>query len=261
MLMIRIAVSMLLLAQQTPSEHLAYGAPGQGPAERRLITREGYALLHDSTRKSALWVSYRLTSAYTAEAVPRRNQFAPDPDLPRGSRAELEDYKSVSSTWSRGHLCPADDMKRNSTVMRECFYLSNMVPQNQQMNGGIWSKLESRMQSYARTYGDVTIIVGPIYEKPLPGGRTAPKPVGPNRVHVPTWMYRIVVRKLPDGGWSVLAFELPNEKISPATEANLVNYLVSVRQIEKDTGLNFLNALPKSVQDRIETVKPKTLWP
>src|SRR5438034_1091564 len=84
------------------SEHLTYGQPGIDSVGRKLIVREGYALLHDEDKKDPLWVSYRLTKAYTNKAVQRKDQFAPDPLLEEGRRAELSDYKG--SSWSRGHM-------------------------------------------------------------------------------------------------------------------------------------------------------------
>jgi len=239
------------------SEHLSFGAPSVGATGKRLIVREGYALLHDDDSKTPVWVSYRLTREYAIRKVARSNDYRPDPDLPLGCRAELSDY--AGSGWSRGHFCPANDSGRSRKVMSECFYLSNMAPQDQTVNGGLWATIEDYAHQVARRFGDVTIITGPVYRRSLPDRSRKTVRIGLNQVAVPTWLYKIVVRREAGGRVRVLAFEVPNAPVRGGRAA-VPQYLVSVRRVERDTGLNFLNALPTAVQDRVERPRPRKLW-
>ena len=50
---------------------------------------------------------------------------------------------------------------------------------------------------------------------------------------------------------------MPNRKLR--TE-DLPNYLVSVREIEKQTGLHFFSTLSVTEQDKIESAKAPRLW-
>ena len=80
---------------------------------------------------------------------------------------------------------------------------------------------------------------------------------------VPTWLFKIAVRKLSDGKYEALAFEVPNTPIdikSSSLHATMKKRLTTIRKIEQDTGFNFLNALPQAEQDRIETAKAKDVW-
>jgi len=70
-------------------EHVKYGAPSLEPV---LLCRLGYALSHDADHKVPDWVAYHLTRDKVIGIYPRSNNFRPDPDLPRGERAELKDY-------------------------------------------------------------------------------------------------------------------------------------------------------------------------
>ncbi len=50
---------------------------------------------------------------------------------------------------------------------------------------------------------------------------------------------------------------MPNK---PPKTSEMPKYIVPIRDIEARTGLDFLSALDKEVQDTIETKKPAGLW-
>src|SRR5438132_560595 len=66
------------------------------------LCRAGYALAHDPTRKTPIWVAEHLTKQHANGTVKRKNVFRPDPDLPAGMRAEKEDYEAASKTYDQG---------------------------------------------------------------------------------------------------------------------------------------------------------------
>lgn len=244
------------------SPHLSMGRPGYGSAGNTLIARRGYACLHNDQRKTPLWVAYYITSKDLEKSIPRKDSFQADPDLLPGYCAELSDYKI--SGFDKGHMSPCEDMSRDKDTMAECFYLSNMVPQTPYNNQHFWNKLEEKMRGYVKKYGALYIITGPIYDKPLPtGSKPLVNSIGGNHVAVPTWLYKIVVRKLPNGHYKALAIEVPNLPIdikNNSLDYQIKHYFTSIRRIEKDTGFNFLNTLPKIEQDKIEATPAKTLW-
>lgn len=239
------------------------GCPGVNLPDNTLIARRGYACLHSAKYKTPLWVSYYITRQDLSKSVERSDKFRPDPDLVFGFRAELADYKS--SGFDRGHMAPNKDMSRNMPTQAESFYLSNIVPQNRPNNQRFWKELENRFRGYVFTYGSLFIISGPIYGKPLPSDcKGLPASVGKDHVGVPTWLFKIAVRKLPNGHYDAIAIEVPNAPIS----SKLADYsdcmacaLTSIDQIEADTGFDFLNALSKAEQKRIESKKAPELWP
>lgn len=55
----------------------------------------------------------------------------------------------------------------------------------------------------------------------------------------------------------VLAFIAPQTVTGHET---LAQFLTSVREVEKQTGLDFYPDLPRELQDRMETVKVERLW-
>src|SRR5207247_1380708 len=128
--------------------------------------RKGFVLLHDDTRKVPLWCAYKMIPAWLSDRPRLDNSaFKPDPDLPRGSRAELSDYRNAG--FDRGHMVPSDDMRRSDAIQAECFYLSNMVPQDSLLNERAWKKLEERVRGWIKESDETYICAGPVFGMPL----------------------------------------------------------------------------------------------
>lgn len=225
-------------------EYSKLGIPGK---DGEMLCRKGYLLSHSSENKTPIWVIEHLTGEKASGIVPRYNKFQPDPDLYEGERAELSDYKG--SNYDRGHMAPAADMKWDQQAMEECFYLSNMVPQvGKGMNQGIWARLEDHVRDWAIARGEVYIFTGPIYK----GGPT--KTIGENKVAIPTHLYKIIYDPYKA---EAIAFKMPNQKLNTA---DMPDYIVTIREVEIETSLDFLSNLDKQVQDVIETKKAPGLW-
>lgn len=226
-------------------EYAKLGIPGQ---EGELLCRKGYLLSHNAENKTPIWVIEHLTVEKAKGTIPRVNKFQSDPDLKEGDRAKLSDYKN--SGYDKGHMAPAADMRWDQRAMEECFYLSNMVPQvGKGMNQGIWKNLEEKVRDWATDRGSsLYIFTGPIYE----GG---PKEtIGKNNVAVPTHLYKIIYD--PHKA-EAIAFIMPNERLK---SEDMPKYIVTIREVETKTHLDFLSSLDKDVQDVIETKKEIGLW-
>lgn len=227
------------------AEYAALGVPGQ---QGDLLCRAGHLLAHHPEYKTPLWVIERLTKEKaTSKVVPRYNRFLADPDLPRGVRAELSDYRG--SGYDRGHMAPAADMKWDERAMGESFYLSNMVPQvGQGMNRGIWKDLEEYIRNWAIRRGELFVFTGPIYCGEIK------KTIGRNGVAVPSHLYKIVY---DPARREAIAFAMPNEELN---SQDMPWYIVTIRDIEAWTGLDFLSSLDPALQDAVETAKAGSLW-
>lgn len=228
------------------AEYAKFGVPGQ---DGDVLCRTGHLLAHDPIRKTPIWVAERLTAEKaTSTVVPREaGSFRIDPGLKKGRRAGLSDYRK--SGCDRGHMAPAADMHWDKQAMIDCFYLSNMVPQvGKGMNQGIWKDLEERVRTWAIDREELFIYTGPIYD----GG--VGKTIGKNKVAVPSRLYKIVY---DPNKQEAIAFIMPNKALE--TE-DLPLYIVTVRDVEGSTGLDFLSGLERKLQDSIETTRAEGLW-
>jgi endonuclease G len=217
------------------------------PAEKgELLCRKGFLLSHDSNFKTPLWVIEHLTEEKARGSLPRYNKFQADPDLKKGERAEHSDYRK--SGYDKGHMAPSANMRWDQQAMIECFFLSNIVPQvGKGMNQGIWKELEEKVRSWALQRGELFIFTGPVYK----GDN---KTIGKNKVAVPTHLYKIIY---DPNKVDAIAFVMPNQQLNTS---DLPFYIVTVREVEKMTGLNFLSNVDAQVQEIVETKKAKELW-
>jgi DNA/RNA endonuclease G, NUC1 len=211
----------------------------------QVIIHAGYTVSYNPEWHIPNWVSYELTRDETEGKLDRSDDFEVDPKV-KGVCPSNEDYKR--SGYDRGHMAPAADMKWNSTVMKECFYYSNMCPQKHSLNAGRWKTLEEKVRDWAQEDSAIVIVCGPIVDK---GYNT----IGNARVAVPQRFFKVILvpfLKKP----RAIGFIMKNEK----EELPLSSYVVSVDRVEKITGLNFFSALPDDVENSIESSNSTYGW-
>ena len=185
-----------LFPQKTPLNVASVSADWKPAA----LCSNHFAVLYSGLSKTPLVTFERLSRAQIDDArdEQRTEQFFPDPRLPRGARAELEDYRG--SGQDRGHLAPAGDQP-DAESMAQSFALSNMVPQDPTNNRKIWSKIEKDVRKFVRrAQGDVYVFSGPIFNEPR-------RTIGPNRVWVPSHLFKLVYDEASGRSW---AYILPN---------------------------------------------------
>jgi DNA/RNA endonuclease G (NUC1) len=146
------------------NDHLKFGAPRHAPGRNvTTLVRTTYVAEHNNDDKIADWVMFMTKEWVTGpEKRPDPDPFKPDPDLPAGSRSELNDYRNPG--YDRGHQCASADSKgRGKDPMVETFYLSNMTPQLGTLNRYGWADLEKRFRESARKRGTIWVVTGPAF--------------------------------------------------------------------------------------------------
>ena len=204
----------------------------------QVIHRTGYTLAYDAKTRTPQWVAWELTKKETQGTEERSNDFQPDPDV-KGAQVVTKDY--THSGYDRGHMAPAADMKWSKKAMKESFYMSNICPQDHNLNTSDWSELENKSRQWARRYGKVYIVCGPIYN----GKRN--EYIGDHRVKVPDAFFKVVLIN-EKKKQCAMGFYFENE----AGERKLQEYLVPVDRLEQLTGMDFFSALPDNLEDRLE---------
>ena len=208
----------------------------------QVIAHTGFTLSYDADFKTPQWVGWVLTAERANGSCPRYDKFQPDPAV-RGAKAYTKDY--TRSGYDRGHIAPAGDMKWNAQAMRESFYMSNICPQNQNLNRGDWKDLEELEREWAMCRGTLAIVAGPVYSS------ANPPRIGNNRVAVPDGFFKVILVQERRGP-KAYAFVFRNEAGSRPLRA----YQRTVDEVEALLGMDFFAPLPDDVENRIEAEKP-----
>jgi endonuclease G, mitochondrial len=145
--------------------------------------------------------------------------------------------------------------------MQSTFVYSNCAPQvGKGFNQAMWKYLEDQVREWAKEKGDVWIFTGVYFEPDDSNGvgDSNVTTIG-NGVGVPPHWYKVVYA--PNGPSpaddELIAFKFENKAY---TGKDFKAHEVTVRQIEDETGLDFLNKLSKAVQDKLETKKEVGSW-
>lgn len=215
--------------------------PASAPARQRLLCFDAFAVLYSGQSKTPVYVVEKLSRAQLLEAdgEQRSNKFYEEARLPSADRARLEDFKARIDEggdelrFDRGHMAPAADMP-TARAMAQSFSLSNMVPQAPANNRGPWAKsIEKATRKYVkRAAGDVYVFTGPVYAAPV-------RTLGPNRVWIPQYLYKLVYDPVANRAW---AHWIENRDGARAGKP------ISYEELVKRTGIAFLaNAKPDGI--------------
>lgn len=210
------------------------------------LERAGYILSYNPATRLPVWVAWHLTADHTDGAHSRNGlKFAEDEEVPE-PRATNMDY--VNSGYDRGHICPSGDNRWSREAQVQSFLYTNCCPQLHNLNTGDWRELEEKCRVWARQYGEIYIVSGPLlFNKKH-------KTIGKNRVVVPEAFYKVVL--CLQGTPKAIGFIYRNE----ANNKRMSSYVNTVDDVERLTGLDFFSALPDNVEQKVEATADLGDW-
>lgn len=213
----------------------------------QILHRKGYTTSYNSQTKTPNWVAWHLTKSHTYGSNQRSNEvFTEDSDV-KAPRATDTDY--YNSRYDRGHMCPAGDNKWDKQAMEQSFLFTNICPQNHGLNKYEWNDVEMLCRDWAREYGAIDIVCGPVYKS---SGEQ--KTIGKNKVWVPEAFFKVVLCR--QGKAKAIGFLYRNEgKKQPMADA-----VRTIDEIERLTGLDFFPELDDATEDRIEATATLSDW-
>lgn len=212
----------------------------------RVITHKGYTVSYNCDWKIPNWVAYELTDIEVEGEESRSNKFVPDPMVPEYETAYTEDYKH--SGYDRGHMAPAADMKWHPQAMNESFYLSNICPQNHNLNAGDWKSLEEQVRDLASQKGSIYVVCGPIVPADY-------QTIGENRVAVPSAFFKVLLQE-ENGEIHTIGFVYENK----SGKRPMSTYARTVNEIEEITGIDFFPVLPNDIEEKVESEVDFSKW-
>ena len=192
----------------------------------QILYRKAYVVSYNKDTRQPNWVAWHLTADHVDGSVQRpQTAWHEDTDVPT-PRAQFYDYSR--SGWDRGHLCPAGDNKWDSEAMYESFLMTNASPQHKSLNSGIWNQIEITNRRWAKQYGDIYIVCGPLFYN------QEHDTIGPNRIPVPEAFFKVIANFNCDPPQAIGYVCRNNEGVR---KRDL--YVNTLEEVERLTGIDF----------------------
>ena len=195
-------------------------------------------------------VAYELTNTMTSMADSREAENRADYKFERDYDVkgcpDWWEYKE--SGYTRGHMAPAMDMRWDKKAMEQCFLMTNICPQLDEMNDGEWRHLEEAVHKWSRTAGRLIVITGPIFTNNM-------QKIGKyDDIAVPESFFKVIYSPTQN---RAIAFVMENKKMPNSW----TNYSTTIDKVEALTGYDFLPSLGDDVENVIESKQNIKDWP
>lgn len=212
---------------------------------------------YDKSKKHSRWIAFRFDNQTRLQTATRGNEFIPDPSL--GTEYQRVQADFGRRGYDRGHLCASADRLYGQEANDQTFYYTNMSPQRNNFNTGVWLALEGQVQSWGRscTASDTLYVVkGGTIDKEehikeyIGGDRSKP---------VPKYYYMALLFKKGES-FKAIAFWMEHQDSKPST-IKLADYALTIDELEEKTGIDFFPSLNDNLENALEATYSIKSWP
>ena len=217
-----------------------------------------FSMEYDKSKKHSRWIAFRFDNQTRLQEATRSDEFIPDPSLDMEYQRTQVDFGKKG--YDRGHLCASADRLYQQEANDQTFYYTNMSPQRNNFNTGVWLALEGQVQSWGRscTASDTLYVVkGGTIDKEeqvkeyIGGDRSKP---------VPKYYYMALLFKKGDS-FKAIAFWMEHTDSKPSKTIKLVDYALSIDELEEKTGIDFFPNLNDNLENALEATYSTKAWP
>ena len=241
-------------------------------------TGANYTIEWDTEKGAQRWSAYKMCKSLTVKNVDRYYanndgslsptcQYPNDPDLPAEYRFASGEDPYKYSGYDHGHIFPSADRLSSSQSNYQTFYITNMQPQENKFNAGIWANMEGQVRTWAAKFDTLYVCKGGTIDEGIIDGKSkiyeyvfqkSHQSTRVNNKHIPVPRYffmAILGRKgntFKTTGLLIAQDNYPSSSIR--------SYAISISELEKKTGIDFFYSLPRNIQDQVEKANPYDGW-
>ena len=238
---------------EAPSGAVTFaGAPvrtgNPAPSDIRILGRGEFLIGWSDSLKHPVWCCYHVIRD-AKYGNTKRPGFTKDKFVPAAPAPNAY----TKSGYDRGHMVPnyAIVTRYGQDAQKKTFRMSNIAPQTPPLNRGVWRDVEHHIADlWTARYGEIWVIVGCI---PSSRGET----LSGSAIDIPESYYQIIVAQ---EGMDVHALAVVFDQ-SVGWKEWAARHIVTIDELEKLTGLDFLSELPAFIQEPLEADLPNRLWP
>lgn len=180
---------------------------------------------------------------------------------------------SNTVTFARGHIVGSEDRQSSAAQNGLTFITSNIHPQYQAHNSGIWNKMEQQVQTwgYKSSFRDTLYVVkGATIADVMINGTTSSGTIPTSEVYskyginitgslvIPRYWY-IALLCLKNGQYYAMAYW--TEQINSACSSTAISScMISIDELEARTGIDFFCNLPDDIEAQVEASVDTNFW-
>ena len=219
-----------------------------------------YIVEWDGMKKSQRWSCYTLDRSNSPKNVSRwyagssEEQYPKDPDIPSAYTFDSDPYWRTG--YDHGHICPSYDRLNSIEENKQTFYLSNMQPQRNVFNAGLWAKMEQMVSRTWNTnqFRDTLYVCkgGTIDKEEQILTRIS------NGLIVPRYFFMAILCKNSQG-YKALGLWVEHINQDRSTD-NIINYVISIDELERLTDIDFFCNLPDDIEESAEKIVYPVSW-
>jgi endonuclease G len=260
---------------QITSAHLEMPAPKGGKSiviphtavlnDKSGATGTNYTIEWDTEIRAQRWCCYKMYNTVTAKNTSRYSasndgslsstcQYPNDTDLPVQYRFTLDPYRF--SGYDHGHICPSADRLCSKDANYQTFFITNMQPQDNDFNAGIWSDMETQVRIWAANFDTLYVCKGGTIDKPshiyeyICQNSHQKTRVNANHIPVPRYFFTAVLGRTGNT-FKATAFWIDQTNYS---SSSVRSYVKTVGELQELTGIDFFHSLPDNIENEVENV-------
>ena len=232
-----------------------------------------YSTEWDPAIRAQRWSCYQMTSQTVASGGVSRftgdrtgdisEQYPNDIFLAPQYQFTKDPYWGTG--YDHGHICPSADRLSSNEMNWQTFFLTNMQPQANSFNAGIWSNMEMKVRDWAPTSKSSNVLYV------CKGGTidNAENIIryigsGENRIPVPLYFFMALLNKSvnTDGttSYRALGFWVRHDA---SENESIASKVVNIDELERQTGIDFFCNLPDDIEEKVESQSVdniKAIW-
>ncbi|MGH2304953.1 DNA/RNA non-specific endonuclease [Campylobacter taeniopygiae] len=171
----------------------------------QVLNKFFYINCYDYSLKGTKAVAYKVeASNLKMKQIKKRPRFEDDTNIPKKYRTTWSDYKH--SGYTRGHTASNASFRFSKAAQNSVFLMSNMTPQNEQINAKVWNEIEQRERKLALKFQSVEVLNLVLYDK-------NPKRIK-NNIAIPSFYVKIIQTPKFKECYQVPNHEVDDEKIN-----------------------------------------------
>ncbi len=185
------------------------------------------------------------------------------PGIPEEYQVDLRNHSYSSynggAGHAKGHQIPNADRNGNEEMQKQTFYVINSTPQiHSGLNETIWANLEDGIRNQIPEGDSLYVVTGPVFKtvggsEPIDYTTASDDPDKP--VAVPNYYFKVVMKVRRSGDnitdAETAGFWFEHKAYEKGT--SYVDFIKSVDEIERLTGLDFFANLPNEIEATAET--------